>query len=84
LCYPESDWLAVLLELEALESRVPTSIHALQNGNAVAQLRETNLDRGARMSRHIRPQPSHSLHRRAHPYESRDRGSAMIDLLQEY
>lgn len=88
LCYPESDWLAVLPELEdALTSETDF------NGDArtrlaplFAQLRETDLIRlqesyVATFDRN----PSHSLHLFEHIHgESRDRGSAMIDLLEEY
>ena len=88
LCYPESDWLAALPELEsALADEVEF------NGDAstrlaplFAQLRQTDLIRlqesyVATFDRN----PSHSLHLFEHIHgESRDRGSAMIDLLEEY
>jgi len=88
LCYPESDWLAALPELEeALASE------AGFNGDAnskmaplFAQLRETKLI--ALQENYVATfdrNPSHSLHLFEHIHgESRDRGSAMIDLLQEY
>ena len=88
LCYPESDLLAALPELEAA-----LADEAAFNGNAYtqvaplfAQLRETDLIRlqesyVATFDRN----PSHSLHLFEHIHgESRDRGSAMIDLLEEY
>jgi nitrate reductase delta subunit len=88
LCYPESDWLAALPELEdALASEADF------NGNAAArlaplfaQLRETGLI--ALQENYVATfdrNPSHSLHLFEHIHgESRDRGSAMIDLLEEY
>lgn len=88
LCYPESDWLAALPELEAA-LKAESDI----NGDAVrkmtplfAQLRETNLI--ALQESYVATfdrNPSHSLHLFEHIHgESRDRGSAMIDLLGEY
>ena len=88
LCYPESDWLAALPEMEAA-LKVESNI----NGNAAdktaplfAQLRETQLI--ALQESYVATfdrNPSHSLHLFEHIHgESRDRGSAMIDLLQEY
>lgn len=88
LCYPESDWLAALPELEAALAEESES-----NGQAAprmaplfAQLRETNLI--ALQESYVATfdrNPSHSLHLFEHIHgESRDRGSAMIDLLQEY
>ena len=88
LCYPESDWLSALPELgEALASEADF------NGDAntrlaplFAQLRETSLI--ALQENYVATfdrNPSHSLHLFEHIHgESRDRGSAMIDLLQEY
>ncbi|MGA7179362.1 MAG: nitrate reductase molybdenum cofactor assembly chaperone [Thiobacillaceae bacterium] len=88
LCYPEAEWLAALPEME----------HALIaeagfNGSAdavlaplFALLRQTELiplqeNYVATFDRN----PSHSLHLFEHIHgESRDRGSAMIDLLEEY
>lgn len=88
LMYPESDWLTALPELEdALVDE------AAFNGDAAARLaplsdllRESNLislqeNYVATFDRN----PSHSLHLFEHIHgESRDRGSAMIDLLNEY
>ncbi len=88
LCYPEPEWLAALPELEqalAAEGDV--------NGEAgprlaplFALLRETDLI--ALQENYVATfdrNPSHSLHLFEHIHgESRDRGSAMIDLLQEY
>ena len=88
LCYPESDWLGALPELE--EALVA---EADFNGDArarlaplFAQLRETELI--ALQENYVATfdrNPSHSLHLFEHIHgESRDRGSAMIDLLNEY
>jgi nitrate reductase delta subunit len=88
LCYPETDWLAALPELETvLKDESET------NGDAAARmaplfalLRESSLielqeNYVATFDRN----PSHSLHLFEHIHgESRDRGSAMIDLLEEY
>ena len=88
LCYPESEWLAALPELEdALVAEADS------NGDArtrlaplLSQLRQTSLiqlqeNYVATFDRN----PSHSLHLFEHIHgESRDRGSAMIDLLEEY
>ena len=88
LMYPESDWLAALPELEdALAGE------AGFNGQANARLapllgllRESKLielqeNYVATFDRN----PSHSLHLFEHIHgESRDRGSAMINLLEEY
>jgi nitrate reductase delta subunit len=88
LCYPESEWLAALSELETA-----LAAEADINGNAKARL--APLFALLRESRLIELQenyvatfdrnPSHSLHLFEHIHgESRDRGSAMIDLLEEY
>jgi len=88
LCYPESDWLEALPELEAA-----LASEADFNGDAAtrmaplfAQLRETELI--ALQESYVATfdrNPSHSLHLFEHIHgESRDRGSAMIDLLNEY
>jgi nitrate reductase delta subunit len=88
LCYPESDWRAALPELrEALASEADV------NGDAAArmaplfaQLSDTSLI--ALQENYVATfdrNPSHSLHLFEHIHgESRDRGSAMIDLLNEY
>ena len=88
LCYPESDWLAALPELEdALAAEGDF------NGDARTKLaplftllRQTELI--ALQENYVATfdrNPSHSLHLFEHIHgESRDRGSAMIDLLQEY
>jgi len=88
LCYPESDWLAALPELEDA-----LAAEADFNGDArtklaplFVQLRETSLI--ALQENYVATfdrNPSHSLHLFEHIHgESRDRGSAMIDLLNEY
>ena len=88
LMYPESDWLAALPEMEdALASEADS------NGDArtrlaplFVQLRDTPLI--ALQENYVATfdrNPSHSLHLFEHIHgESRDRGSAMIDLLNEY
>ncbi|MBS1210950.1 MAG: narJ [Proteobacteria bacterium] len=88
LTYPEVDWLAALPELQAA-----LAAEADFNGEAAArmaplftQLRETSLI--ALQESYVATfdrNPSHSLHLFEHIHgESRDRGSAMIDLLEEY
>ena len=88
LMYPESDWLAALPELEdALVDEADF------NGDACSrlaplfeQLRESELI--ALQENYVATfdrNPSHSLHLFEHIHgESRDRGSAMTDLLNEY
>jgi len=88
LCYPESDWLAALPELESAlaEEAESNSQAAPRMAPLFAQLRETQLI--ALQESYVATfdrNPSHSLHLFEHIHgESRDRGSAMIDLLQEY
>ncbi|MDP1928966.1 MAG: nitrate reductase molybdenum cofactor assembly chaperone [Thiobacillus sp.] len=88
LTYPESDWLAALPELQAA-----LADEADFNGEAAvrmaplfAQLSDTSLI--ALQENYVATfdrNPSHSLHLFEHIHgESRDRGSAMIDLLEEY
>ena len=88
LCYPESDWLAALPELE-------DTLVSEADSNGDAHTRMAPLFDQLRQSDLIRLQenyvatfdrnPSHSLHLFEHIHgESRDRGSAMIDLLEEY
>lgn len=88
LCYPEPEWLAALPELEAA-----LADEADFNGQAspkmaplFALMRETRLI--ALQENYVATfdrNPSHSLHLFEHIHgESRDRGSAMIDLLEEY
>jgi nitrate reductase delta subunit len=88
LCYPESDWLAALPDLHAAlveESAVNANAAArlvpLFNLLSDTRLIELQENYVATFDRN----PSHSLHLFEHIHgESRDRGSAMIDLLQEY
>jgi len=88
LCYPESDWLAALPELEdALAAEADFNGEAnLRMAPLFEQLRQTGLI--ALQENYVATfdrNPSHSLHLFEHIHgESRDRGSAMIDLLQEY
>jgi nitrate reductase delta subunit len=88
LCYPESDWLAALPELEAaLADEVDFNGQAsAKMAPLFAQLSETKLI--ALQENYVATfdrNPSHSLHLFEHIHgESRDRGSAMIDLLEEY
>ena len=88
LCYPESDWLAALPELEdALATEADVNgeagarlapLFALLRDSELIALQENYV---ATFDRN----PSHSLHLFEHIHgESRDRGSAMIDLLNEY
>ncbi|HQT35119.1 MAG TPA: nitrate reductase molybdenum cofactor assembly chaperone [Thiobacillus sp.] len=88
LTYPESDWLAALPELEAAlatEADINGEAHtklaplfALLRESTLIELQENYV---ATFDRN----PSHSLHLFEHIHgESRDRGSAMIDLLSEY
>jgi nitrate reductase delta subunit len=86
--YPESDWLAALPEMEAaLSSEEDFNCYELKlMAPLFAQLRDTRLI--ALQENYVATfdrNPSHSLHLFEHIHgESRDRGSAMIDLLQEY
>ena len=88
LCYPESDWLAALPELEdALAAEADFNGEAnVRMAPLFEQLRQTDLI--ALQENYVATfdrNPSHSLHLFEHIHgESRDRGSAMIDLLQEY
>ena len=88
LCYPESEWLAALPDLEsALAAEAGFNGHAdkrlaplfdLLRQSTLIELQENYV---ATFDRN----PSHSLHLFEHIHgESRDRGSAMIDLLEEY
>lgn len=88
LSYPESDWLAALPEFEAA-LKAESDINGDAAGKMAplfAQLRETELI--ALQESYVATfdrNPSHSLHLFEHIHgESRDRGSAMIDLLGEY
>ena len=88
LMYPEPDWLAALPELEAAladeadvnrdaRNKLAPLFDLLRQSELLA-LQENYV---ATFDRN----PSHSLHLFEHIHgESRDRGSAMIDLLQEY
>ncbi len=88
LMYPESDWLSALPEMHAA-----LVDEAGANGNAATRLaplfdllHESKLI--ALQENYVATfdrNPSHSLHLFEHIHgESRDRGSAMIDLLEEY
>jgi nitrate reductase delta subunit len=88
LTYPQPDWLEQLDQVEALLAQEST-----QNGNAALTL--APLFELLRTSTLIELQqnyvatfdqtPSHSLHLFEHIHgESRDRGQAMVNLLQEY
>jgi nitrate reductase delta subunit len=88
LCYPESDWLSELPEMHAALFEETEF-----NGDALARLaplfdllHESKLI--ALQENYVATfdrNPSHSLHLFEHIHgESRDRGSAMIDLLEEY
>jgi nitrate reductase delta subunit len=88
LMYPEADWLAALPELEealAAEAGLNGDAHT-QLAPLTGLLRRSGLI--ALQENYVATfdrNPSHSLHLFEHIHgESRDRGSAMIDLLQEY
>jgi len=88
LCYPESDWLAALPEMHAalveetgFNGDAVSRLAPLFNLLSDTQLIELQENYVATFDRN----PSHSLHLFEHIHgESRDRGSAMVDLLQEY
>ena len=88
LCYQESEWLAALPELEdALAAEADFNADAAARlAPLFALLRESKLI--ALQENYVATfdrNPSHSLHLFEHIHgESRDRGSAMIDLLEEY
>jgi len=88
LCYPESEWLAALPELEnALEAEAAFNVGASARlAPLLTLLRQSDLI--ALQENYVATfdrNPSHSLHLFEHIHgESRDRGSAMIDLLEEY
>jgi len=88
LLYPESDWLSALPEMHAA-----LVAEAGANGNAAGRLAPLfNLLSDTRLielqENYVATfdrNPSHSLHLFEHIHgESRDRGQAMIDLLEEY
>lgn len=84
LLYPEPELLAALPEIEAALADRPAFLQALRPlldslaGDSLISLQEryvTTFDRN----------PSHSLHLFEHIHgESRDRGQAMVDLMEEY
>jgi nitrate reductase delta subunit len=88
LCYPESDWLAALPEMHAVlveetgfNGDAASHLAPLFDLLSDSRLIELQENYVATFDRN----PSHSLHLFEHIHgESRDRGSAMIDLLQEY
>lgn len=88
LMYPESDWLAALPEMHAalVDEAGVNGDAATRMAPLFAQLRDTRLI--ALQENYVATfdrNPSHSLHLFEHIHgESRDRGSAMIDLLNEY
>lgn len=85
LTYPQADWLEALDELEqalAEETSAATQTLAplfeLLRGNAPIALQQNYVAT-------FDQNPSHSLHLFEHVHgESRERGQAMVDLLQEY
>ena len=88
LCYPESEWLAALPDLESA-----LAAEAGFNGDADKRLaplfdllrQSTLIELQENYVATFDRNPSHSLHLFEHIHgESRDRGSAMIDLLEEY
>ncbi len=88
LMYPESDWLAALPEMHAalVDEAGVNGDAATRMAPLFDQLHETRLI--ALQENYVATfdrNPSHSLHLFEHIHgESRDRGSAMIDLLNEY
>ena len=88
LSYPETEWLDALPELEsALKDEAELNCDAATKmAPLFALLRDTSLI--ALQENYVATfdrNPSHSLHLFEHIHgESRDRGSAMIDLLNEY
>jgi nitrate reductase delta subunit len=88
LMYPESDWLealpemhAALVEDSAINANAASRLVPLFNLLSDTRLIELQENYVATFDRN----PSHSLHLFEHIHgESRDRGSAMIDLLEEY
>jgi nitrate reductase delta subunit len=88
LMYPESDWLAALPEMPAalvdetgFNRDAAARLAPLFNLLSDARLIELQENYVATFDRN----PSHSLHLFEHIHgESRDRGSAMINLLEEY
>ena len=88
LMYPESDWLAALPEMHAVlvDEAESNDSAAMRLGPLFDLLHESTLI--ALQENYVATfdrNPSHSLHLFEHIHgESRDRGSAMIDLLEEY
>lgn len=88
LCYPESEWLAALPELEdALAAEADFNADAAARlAPLFALLRESKLI--ALQENYVATfdrNPSHSLHLFEHIHgESRDRGQAMVDLIEAY
>ncbi len=88
LMYPESDWLAALPEMHAalLDEAGINGDASIRMAPLFDLLHETRLI--ALQENYVATfdrNPSHSLHLFEHIHgESRDRGSAMIDLLNEY
>jgi nitrate reductase delta subunit len=88
LCYPEADWVAALPEMHAVlveetgfNGDAASRLAPLFNLLSDTRLIELQENYVATFDRN----PSHSLHLFEHIHgESRDRGSAMIDLLNEY
>jgi len=88
LTYPETEWLAHLDEIETLLIK-----EADRNGDAAPRLNElltflrdqTLLELQQNYVATFDQNPSHSLHLFEHIHgESRDRGQAMVDLIEEY
>lgn len=88
LSYPEADWVAALDEVEQVLER-----EAAANGDAAAHLepllatlrREGLIALQENYVATFDRNPSHSLHLFEHVHgESRERGAAMVNLLQEY
>ncbi len=93
LCYPEQDWLEALDEIESvIRAERPANGAAYEHlQGLLAFLRAGSLRANGliELQQHyvatFDRNPSHSLHMYEHLYgESRDRGPAMIELLQQY
>ncbi len=88
LTYPEQAWLAHLDEVEALlVEEAPTNAEAAPRLQALfSLLRESSLiELQQNYVATFDQNPSHSLHLFEHIHgESRDRGQAMVDLIEEY
>ena len=88
LTYPEAEWIAALDELEqvVIQERGENGMAALPLAELFEMLRKENLITLQQIYVATFDQnPSHSLHLFEHIHgESRDRGPAMVNLMEEY